>query len=365
MSSNDTLVNGRSPVTKVSSGTTVKFPDVCKTPVGNAIVPIPYPNVSKSGDLAKGSKTVKINGAPACLSSSEIATSTGDEAGSAKGIASGTTKGKAFPMNYSFDVKCEGKPMVRNGDPFIGNNRNTPPLPIMQAQPVYTPMQEQQEKCPYCGKVEHPFARQFGTNLGNGRSLRNHIFESKQEDDHPWHAGKSTLAAHHLICSEAMKHKQWRDYCSQFGYSINHRNNGVMLPMTLALACQLNAPVHIGGHIGGWADDLHLPYPKAVKKKIKPVKDAIKKGRYCDNPEGVVEELDNKSREILANIDAFTWTITSDGKDYRRGDKGCCGANKIPDKKGQACPHQRQHQLKHAKTGAIIPAKSQSLKIGE
>lgn len=40
MSGNDTLVNGRSPVTKVSSGTTTKFPDVCKTPVGRAIVPI-------------------------------------------------------------------------------------------------------------------------------------------------------------------------------------------------------------------------------------------------------------------------------------------------------------------------------------
>jgi len=140
MSVNDTLVNGRSPVTKVSNGTTTKFPDVCKTPVGNAIVPIPYPNISKSGDLDKGSKSVKINGAPACLSSSEISTSTGDEAGSAKGIGSGTTKGKAYPMTYSFDVKIEGKHTVRNGDLFIGNNRNTPPLPIIQAQRDYTPM---------------------------------------------------------------------------------------------------------------------------------------------------------------------------------------------------------------------------------
>jgi len=136
MPKNDTTVNGLSPVTKVSDGTVIAFPDVCKTPVGSAIIPIPYPNISKSGDLAKGSKSVKINGAPVCLSSSEFSTSTGDEAGSAKGMASGTTKGKAFPVNYSFDVKIEGKNVVRNGDPFIGNNRNTPPTPIMQSQPV-------------------------------------------------------------------------------------------------------------------------------------------------------------------------------------------------------------------------------------
>lgn len=157
MPKNDTTVNGRSPVTKVSDGTVAAFPDVCKTPVGSAIVPIPYPNISKSGDLAKGSKTVKINGAPVCLSDSEFSTSTGDEAGSAKGIGSGTTKGKAFPMNYSFDVKIEGKSVVRNMDLFIGNNRNTPPVPIMQAQPApviaSVIANEAEKKCPRCGAI--------------------------------------------------------------------------------------------------------------------------------------------------------------------------------------------------------------------
>ena len=109
MAKNDTTVNGLSPVTKASGGKVIAAPDVCKTPVCSAIVPIPYPNISKSSDLAKGSKSVKINGAPVCLSTSEFSTSTGDEAGSAKGIASGTTKGKAHPVNYSFDVKIEGK----------------------------------------------------------------------------------------------------------------------------------------------------------------------------------------------------------------------------------------------------------------
>jgi len=154
---NDTTVNGLSPVTKASSGKVIAGPDVCKTPVGSAIVPIPYPNVSKSSDLAKGSKSVKINGAPVCLSSSEFSTSTGDEAGSAKGIASGTTKGKAHPVNYSFDVKIEGKSVVRNMDLFTGNNRNTPPSPILQAQPAPSIAsaiaKNEEEQCPKCGTI--------------------------------------------------------------------------------------------------------------------------------------------------------------------------------------------------------------------
>jgi len=157
MAKNNTTVNGLSPVTKVSKGKATTAPDVCKTPVGSAIVPIPYPNVSQSSDLAKGSTSVKINGAPACLSTSEFSTSTGDEAGSAKGLASGSTKGKAHPVNYSFTVKIEGKPIVRNTDLFTGNNRNTPPLPIVQPQPTAgtAPQnkKDQEKKCPRCGAI--------------------------------------------------------------------------------------------------------------------------------------------------------------------------------------------------------------------
>lgn len=133
---NDTLVDGLSPVTKKSDGKVASFPDVCKTPTPTGPVPIPYPNIAQSSDLEKGSKTVKINGAPVCLSSSNFSKSTGDEAGSAGGVASGKTGGKAFPLNYSFDVKIEGKPVVRNTDIFTSNDKNTPPSPIMQSQPA-------------------------------------------------------------------------------------------------------------------------------------------------------------------------------------------------------------------------------------
>jgi hypothetical protein len=361
MSSNDTLVNGRSPVTKVSNGTTTKFPDVCKTPVGNAIVPIPYPNVSKSGDLAKGSKSVKINGATTCLSSSEIATSTGDEAGSAKGIASGTTKGKAFPMNYSFDVKIEGKNVVRNADPFIGNNRNTPPIPIMQAQLTYTPMQEEKEKCPYCGKTEHPFAEKWGTNAGISQTLRKNIIA--KIEDHAWYTGPSSLEAHHLVCSEAMDDDDWSDYCTKFGYDINHKNNGVMLPNLMALACQLYVALHRSNHKAGMADG--VPYPVKIQTDLEEIANEIRSGKFCDNPRSLIDTLDRYSQRILKKIDTFRWTITADGKDYQAGHCGCAGVTSITKKPKQSCPHDRSHSLARKGQTTAIPRRTQPLEIGK
>src|SRR5688500_11562571 len=101
MATKRTLINDRSPVTTVSGGVVAASPDVCKTPTPIGPVPIPYPNIARSADLADGSATVTIDGAPVCLKTSTLKTSTGDEAGSAGGIVSGTTKGKATPITWS------------------------------------------------------------------------------------------------------------------------------------------------------------------------------------------------------------------------------------------------------------------------
>lgn len=361
MSSNDTLINKRSPVTKVSKGTTVKFPDVCKTPVGSAVVPIPYPNISKSGNLAKGSTSVKINGAPACLKGSEISTSTGDEAGSAKGVASGTTKGKAYPMNYSFDVRIEGKNVVRNADPFVGNNRNTPAMPIMQAQPAYTPMKEEQEACPYCGKDKHDFAKKWGTNAGVSQTLRKNIIP--KVEDHAWYTGPSSLEAHHLICSEAMDDDDWSDYCTKFGYDINHKNNGVMLPNLMALACQIHVALHRSNHVKGMAEG--ESYPKRIKNDLKKIAKDVKTGKYCDNPRALIDELNDYSEFVLGQIDKFSWTITADGQDYKPGNCGCAGCTSITDKSKQSCPINRSHGLTKKGQTTVIPRKTQPLEVGK
>src|SRR5438445_11881364 len=107
-------VNMRTVVHASSSGIATAFPDVCKTPSPAGPIPIPYPNIGQSSDTAQGSKQVKMDGNPICLEDSNFGMSTGDEAGSAGGgVASNKIKGKAEFINYSFDVKVEGKGVAR------------------------------------------------------------------------------------------------------------------------------------------------------------------------------------------------------------------------------------------------------------
>lgn len=136
-------VNDRTVVHKTSGGIATAFPDVCLTPSGGGPVPIPYTNVAKSADTAQGSKTVTMDGNPIMLKGSVFATSTGDEPGTAGGgVASGTIKGKAEFVNYSFDVKVEGKNVPRLADPMVQNEAsapNTAPFPEVQAPLVVAP----------------------------------------------------------------------------------------------------------------------------------------------------------------------------------------------------------------------------------
>jgi hypothetical protein len=130
-------VNKLSIVHKDSGGTVSFMPDVCKTPAPpGPPVPIPYPNVAMSKDVDKAAKSVTCDGNPICIQGSVFATSTGDEAGSAGGVVSGCTKGKAEFIVGSFDVMVEGKGVVRFGDQMLGNKGgavNTPPMPEVQA----------------------------------------------------------------------------------------------------------------------------------------------------------------------------------------------------------------------------------------
>lgn len=140
-------VNGLTVVHKTSGGIVTFGPDVCLTPSPGGPVPVPYPNIARSADTEKGSKTVRIDGNPVMLQGSVFSKSTGDEAGSCGGVASGVTKGKAEFINYSFDVKIEGKGVPRLGDQMLGNIGgcpNTPPMaeiqpPIVVLPDHYTP----------------------------------------------------------------------------------------------------------------------------------------------------------------------------------------------------------------------------------
>jgi hypothetical protein len=119
-----TFVNSRGIVHKGSGGMSNVFPDVCKTQVGSAVVPIPYPNIGKASDTSKGPKTIKTDGQMPMVKGAQYSKSAGDEAGSIGGIASGSTADVCEFMNYSFDVKFEGKSVCRLGDPMFHNKKN-------------------------------------------------------------------------------------------------------------------------------------------------------------------------------------------------------------------------------------------------
>ena len=139
-------------VHKTSNGVTIAFPDVCKTPSPAGPIPIPYPNIAMSSDTAKGSKKVKADGQSFCLKDSNFKMSTGDEAGSAGGgVVSNKIKGKAEFVNYSFDVKVEGKNVARAFDLMLHNDKNTPPFPVLQP-PVISIIMDEKPECLICGK---------------------------------------------------------------------------------------------------------------------------------------------------------------------------------------------------------------------
>jgi hypothetical protein len=144
-------VNKLSIVNADTNGKTIAFPDVCKTPSPGGPIPIPYPNIAMSSDTAKGTKKVKVEGKPVCVKDSNFSTSTGDEAGTAGGgVASNKTKGKAEFVNFSFDVKFEGKNVPRSFDLMLHNDKNTPPFPVLQGPVISIPKAPGKRKCLLC-----------------------------------------------------------------------------------------------------------------------------------------------------------------------------------------------------------------------
>jgi hypothetical protein len=133
-------VNGLTVVHKDSGGVTIAFPDVCLTPAPPAPpIPIPYPNIAMSSDTDKGTKKVSADGNPVCVADSNFMKSTGDEAGTNGGVISGKNMGKAEFLSYSFDVMFEGKNVARALDIMLHNDKNTPPMPVLQPPLIVIP----------------------------------------------------------------------------------------------------------------------------------------------------------------------------------------------------------------------------------
>jgi hypothetical protein len=105
------------------------IPDVCKTPSPAGPVPIPYPNVSQSATLDKGTTTVKADGGNMIATKgSEFSLSNGDNAGVAGGVKSSTFMKESTWILYSFDVKMDGQGACRLSDKKFQNHENAADL---------------------------------------------------------------------------------------------------------------------------------------------------------------------------------------------------------------------------------------------
>lgn len=122
-------VNGtaNSLVHKGSNGISMAtIPDVCKTPSPGGPVPLPYPNISQSVTLDKGTTTVKADGGMMiAIKGSEFSMSNGDNPGVAGGVKSSTFMKESTWILYSFDVKMDGGNACRLTDKKFQNHENT------------------------------------------------------------------------------------------------------------------------------------------------------------------------------------------------------------------------------------------------
>lgn len=101
-------------------------PDICKTPVGNAVVPLPYVIVSQANTLVQGSTTVKIDGGNMIgIDGCRFTMCSGDEPGTLGGVVSSIIKNESQFITTSFNVKVEGKGVGRLLDMMTMNRKNT------------------------------------------------------------------------------------------------------------------------------------------------------------------------------------------------------------------------------------------------
>jgi len=101
------------PATTIAGGNCFAFPDTCLTPAGPlGQIPIPYPNTGMLNQAEKFSQKVKFASKEVVTKKSKIPKSMGDEAGTGKGIISGTNMDAvSFPIG-STKVKIEGHPCI-------------------------------------------------------------------------------------------------------------------------------------------------------------------------------------------------------------------------------------------------------------
>lgn len=96
-------------------------PDVCLTPVGNSIVPIPYMITSQLSWAKRTVPSVELTGLEAFTMHSRTDKVVGDEAGTKGGVKSGVNGGWCKPISKKFTVFVGGYELIQNDNLYEMN----------------------------------------------------------------------------------------------------------------------------------------------------------------------------------------------------------------------------------------------------
>lgn len=89
-------------------------PDVCKTPIGSSMVPVPYMILSKLDWSEKTISNTTFGGLEAFTMASRTNKVTGDEPGTGGGIKSGVNKGYCRPISNKNSFFVKGKEVLQH-----------------------------------------------------------------------------------------------------------------------------------------------------------------------------------------------------------------------------------------------------------
>ncbi len=112
--------------------------NVCKTPPAPP-VPVPYPSIAQLGSTDKAIAKVVLENKETVVESSKIKSSSGDEAGTLKGLISSKNMSEVKFKKYSSKVYAKGKKIMFHSGRTAHNGSNA-------NQPVGAHMQASQSK---------------------------------------------------------------------------------------------------------------------------------------------------------------------------------------------------------------------------
>lgn len=96
-------------------------PDVCKTPVGSSMVPVPYSSIAFLGTSVRVNNSVRWNGKPDFMQNSRTPNSLGTEPGVGRGVMHSGHLGPAAGKKLTASVFSSGWASTRHKDPAVIN----------------------------------------------------------------------------------------------------------------------------------------------------------------------------------------------------------------------------------------------------